>query len=1148
VRDLLTGLAVALILLFVAALAGPLLVDWNARRPLVEGELSRALRQRVTVEGPISLRLLPTPLLRLGDVSLGEEADRPALSAETVSLEIAAVALLRGEIRVLDATLEGARLNLRAEKDGVIAPAGGLRPVGSNVPVAVERFLVRRSTILVDDALGGGFLLTGIEVEAQAQALTGPWRVTGRAALNGRPLDIRLSTGAVEPDGSFRTRAALIIDENRRADFDGRVLAGEGAGIDGKVSFAGLAKAPNPSDAFDHKWTAVARAQSSGRMITLDGVEFDSGEETGLKLTGTGSLDLNARTKLTLDLDARALDLDRATGLKDPSLPQVGLRWSSALARNDVSALAGLDLALRIEAPSLVIGNDSLRDLSIKLEREDGELRLARLSAGLPGQSVIEASGTLSLTDDPQFSGPVRLSSRDAPRLLGWALGEPGGRSGRLGTTREATFEGDLSLASALMAARITLARFDESRFSGVIRYGTGGDRPRFEAQLASDGFVIDQLPDLSQAGAALAGTDLSLTLDAGNVRLARVGVGAGRFLLKLDSNRQGLVVERAELTDVAGATVTASGQLGPQGGRLAASVKARRAEPVAELLRRVIANPLTEQLSRRAADLGPLTLDLVAERQGEASAPVTVTLSGDAAGTKLDGSGQLDPAKGFAGLKARLTAENPDVPVLLRQLGADTLPLPIGGAGRLSIDLDQPARRTTVRLDLPGAALTAAVTAETEALAGPLTLEGEDIGPVMQVLGLPVPDLMQRIPVTLSANARLGEAGLGLDALQGRLAGRAIKGKADLALRPAQLKATLAVDALSLADLTGLTLGPIAPAPSGSIWSSQRFMPVPPPLFPVAIDLKADRFDLPLGGAAQNAALVVTLDAERAGLTLTRSDFAGGTLAGAMTLRRNGGRVGVTGTLALRDVPVEALLPERLPLSGRLDIDVDGGATGESLVGFATSLSGAGRLALRDPRLDRFDPRAPLLMATQFDLAPEVPDARRLRDAMARALDAGSFSPQPFETALTLGNGVIKTGAVDIGGPQGRLKGIASLDARNGRFEARGTLVSGEAFAGTPPDIGLLWRYAPGKGLERDIDTAALGNLLTSRAVQRDIERIEAFEADMRERAFFQRRLRAERERRERERKQAEDAAATAEAIRIMSGQPDQSAPTAAP
>jgi len=71
-------------------------------------------------------------------------------------------------------------------------------------------------------------------------------------------------------------------------------------------------------------------------------------------------------------------------------------------------------------------------------------------------------------------------------------------------------------------------------------------------------------------------------------------------------------------------------------------------------------------------------------------------------------------------------------------------------------------------------------------------------------------------------------------------------------------------------------------------------------------------------------------------------------------------------------------------------------------------------------------------------------------------------------------------------------------------------------------PQVGVAWR-GPLEAPRRETDVGALSNVVAARALAREIERVEAFEADQRERAMHIRRLRAERELRENERKLAE-------------------------
>jgi hypothetical protein len=84
--------------------------------------------------------------------------------------------------------------------------------------------------------------------------------------------------------------------------------------------------------------------------------------------------------------------------------------------------------------------------------------------------------------------------------------------------------------------------------------------------------------------------------------------------------------------------------------------------------------------------------------------------------------------------------------------------------------------------------------------------------------------------------------------------------------------------------------------------------------------------------------------------------------------------------------------------------------------------------------------------------------------------------------------------------------------------------------WTGPIPQAGVSWKSVSG-AVERSVDTATLTNVLTTRAVTRELLRIEAFEFDLRERNFFIRRLKAERESIEREKRAVEEARLAEEA-----------------
>ena len=72
----LLGAAIALIQVLVTALVGPLFVDWGHYRNTFETEISRLTRLAVRIGGPIDVRFLPTPTLKLQQIAIGRASCR----------------------------------------------------------------------------------------------------------------------------------------------------------------------------------------------------------------------------------------------------------------------------------------------------------------------------------------------------------------------------------------------------------------------------------------------------------------------------------------------------------------------------------------------------------------------------------------------------------------------------------------------------------------------------------------------------------------------------------------------------------------------------------------------------------------------------------------------------------------------------------------------------------------------------------------------------------------------------------------------------------------------------------------------------------------------------------------------------------------
>ena len=195
-------------------------------------------------------------------------------------------------------------------------------------------------------------------------------------------------------------------------------------------------------------------------------------------------------------------------------------------------------------------------------------------------------------------------------------------------------------------------------------------------------------------------------------------------------------------------------------------------------------------------------------------------------------------------------------------------------------------------------------------------------------------------------------------------------------------------------------------------------------------------------------------------------------------------------------------------------------GATGESPARLAASLTGAGQFAGRNLSLSRLDPSALDRIAGQLASDVLVADAGQLAAVVRQAVEGGGWRLGDRALPFVISAGVARLSPFSDERPNAGLAGAGVLDLRSGTAELRAALnpkTLPRGWTGPLPQITVTWR-GPWRVPARSYDVSILSNAVSQRALQREIERVEALEADIRERAAFNRRLRAERERREEE------------------------------
>lgn len=1134
-RDILTVLAILLVIILSAALAVPYFVDWGAQRSLIEAQLSNLLGQKVEIRGGIDLKLLPTPYLQLADVEVADPAAGADVKAAELHLEMSLTSLMRGEMDFVEARFVRPQLRLRIENGSLTLPP----PRGIPAAMQFERISAEDgSLIIADPATGRTFTFDNISLDAEAHALTGPFKGDGRFEMGGEPTSFRFSTG--EREGG-RLGFKLIVDENKthpRADLDASLIfAGRGLpSIMGVINLSGHLRG---AVALPYQLAGTLRADL--RKATISNLDLRFGDESRLaSLDGTAQFDFGLKPRAEIDLKAQQIDLDKllSADTAPPPMQKIA-RLLGGLARSQDLAPSGVPLSLEWSADSIFLGGEPLTDVSGDLSVSDKEAARLRFAANGPGRSHLVLDGELETGVAAGFSGRIEASADDVARLKQWlAANLPQLPRGDLPVTSFA-IRGIANISGVGFVGSDLSLQVNGSKLSGTLAYtkALGPDAARLFVDLSAPALELGSLPDFSALAHETSALDLAVRLDARAVKLQGIEEGeidAGRIGLKFDRTGRDAKLENLTVTGLDGADLAASGQWDGSLGKIAVKLDADRLDGLAGLLHRFWRGRASDFILAHAGDLSPAHLGLGAEVKIDAGRLQfdKLALSGTARQTDISGKADQDPQNAGA-LILSLSFVAPDSAALLHQIGVSTLPLKDIGPGSIEITARGGRRldtTITAQLAETNFAFRGSVDPDLAAphAAGTIKLASTDLSTLVRATALGLPDLTTMLPADLSADIDAGADGVALGNLAGTLADRKVAGH--LAYSAAGITGMLDIDKLSLADLLGLALGPPQQVKAGALWSEAKFAAaeISPP--PSNLEVHAASFDLGPQASGSDARFDLALAGGENGLKLGIHRFAmkigAGSAEGDLTLRHNGANAAAEGHLRIRGYPLG--LPSA---GGRLDGDLDLAGTGESAAALIAGLAGSGAISVADLVLPKSDPDAlarvfNAVEQDQLGIDEAEIDRVLLEEFGKHALALGKVD---FDAGLAAGilrlserNGV---GTKIAPGVTAGVNGLFDIrDLSLDQESVLGLTTLPKNWTGPPPQVTLGWRGKIGDPIQT-VDAAAFVNALAARAIARESARIEAQEFDVHEHAFFVARLESER-RREEERLKAEDAA----------------------
>jgi uncharacterized protein involved in outer membrane biogenesis len=705
---LLGALATLVVLTALAAWLVPPMLDWTRYRGEIIALASGTLGRSVRIDGPISLTLLPQPVLTAAAVSV--DGGDATIAVRSLRLRVALWPLLRGKVAARDLVMRDFDMHVPWP---ITVPSGAVhRPEW----LAAVSARIEHGRVFLGD-----LVFTDIDADLSTAATTGGTAASGTARLSGNTWHVSLRLSPPGADGSVAIDVAL--DGQGKLQDTGATLAGQIAG-DGTLGGRVTARGPNlaallPAPAVAFK--ADGRLTVAGGLAAADDLVVEIG---GSPARGAVALRVSPALRLDVALAASRLDLDAW-------LPTV-LRGSG------VAVPTGIDLSA--EAAQLAGG--TLRRLRGAFDIDPGGVEVRDVRAILPGDAEMQLSGQITHPDpaQPHFEGDATLAAPAFRTTLAWLEGAGFGAFSALpqAALRSADLAGHAILDRDQLAVAGLHGSVDGTHLAGTLAVHPG-KRLALSAALQADHVDLDawlpaSLPSLAALPARLSAVDADVRLEAKTAMLR--GEAIAPFALDATVEAGQVTLRRLE-GRAREAQFAASGTLG-EGGRIAdgrLSVSADQAASLGDLLpalllqrtpallrlplsARVEAGGAPDSLGLRiAAALGDLnleaqpTLDIAT---GAWSGPMTLRHPGAPRLAEMlglhgapawlgDGSLALvarvgfSPAGGGASGGGKLSADEFDItagalhatgrlaldialpsPLLTGRLSAETLPLPL--------------------------------------------------------------------------------------------------------------------------------------------------------------------------------------------------------------------------------------------------------------------------------------------------------------------------------------------------------------------------------------------------------------------------------------------------------------------------------------
>jgi uncharacterized protein involved in outer membrane biogenesis len=468
------------VLLIGAALVVPSFVDWNQYKDQVRSTVHSLTGHDIEIGGNLSFRLIPSPQLSAADVSLANPeawSSKYFLELESLNLDAAFLPLLSLNLQVNSITLQGARINLVRNAEGVgnWEALTGKKDDGGGRDLRFDYFHVENAVISYsDEATGFHESISDIDATLSAGSMRGPFQGEGLFSFRHERVGFQLALGELFEDRRSPFKTTLVLGgQEPGVKVSGSVLFEDGAPIlSGQLEVSGgdlgrllnaisrlIGGAPVGGLRFDQAFELESDIAFGGRRFLAERFDLRVGKTVG---SGKLLIDLQEQIEGSTRFDINTIVVE---DWLVEGLGEGGAGYSLLVPSR-------LAIGLEIEIGAIQYGNSLARQLTLKGRFDKSHLEVEDFGVLLPGGANLNFAGRVFGDGRKELlEGTLEFSADNLRATLDWVGVDlslvPTGQLGTLKVRSRLRVSPEaIDLISA--SGRIDITNFDLSAALGL--------------------------------------------------------------------------------------------------------------------------------------------------------------------------------------------------------------------------------------------------------------------------------------------------------------------------------------------------------------------------------------------------------------------------------------------------------------------------------------------------------------------------------------------------------------------------------------------------------------------------------------------------------------------------------------------------------